>query len=126
MRVHINSYRQISMGIAQGTRPIQQTQPHLACNDSLQHVRDPRPDLLRRVPCHIRGLRSFRPLDNLEFNRIPFIQGLVTLGYDRRVMDKHIRTSIAPDEAITFRIVEPLDRAFHVWAQGNEASLTEA
>src|ERR1700730_6194567 len=68
---------------------------------------------IQRTPSHICSLRSFRTLDNFEFNGVPFVQGFVSLAYDCRVMDKDIWTVIAPDEAVAFRVIEPLDRAFH-------------
>src|SRR5258706_9369881 len=37
----------------------------------------------------------------------------VSLAYDCRVVDKYIWTAIAPDEAVTFLVIEPLDYAFH-------------
>src|SRR5258707_15002180 len=57
-----------------------------------------------RTPDHICSLRSsFRTLDNFECNRVPFVQGFVSLANDSRVMDKYIWTIIAPDEAVALR-----------------------
>ena len=72
--------------------------------------------LLQRSLCHICSLRSFGTLDNLELHHIPFVQGFVAFADDSCVMDKHIRASILADEAIPFRVIEPLDRALHLWA----------
>jgi hypothetical protein len=58
-------------------------------------------------------LRSLWTLDNFEFNRVPFVQRFVSLAYDSCVVDKYIWPAIGPDEAVTFCVIEPLDRAFH-------------
>ena len=68
---------------------------------------------IESTPSHICSLRSFRTLDNFEFNLVPFILGLIALAYDCRVVDKYIWTIIAPDEAVAFRIMELLDYALH-------------
>jgi len=62
---------------------------------------------------YITSLRSFWTLDNCEFNRVPFVQGFVSLAHNCRVVDKYILTAIAPDEAVTFLVIEPLDHTFH-------------
>ncbi len=62
---------------------------------------------------YITSLRSFRALDNLKFNLVPFVQGFVSLAYDCRVMDKYIWTMIASDKAVTSPVIEPLDYALH-------------
>ena len=49
---------------------------------------------------HVRRLRSLCALNYLEFNRVPFVQGFVSLGYDCAVMDKYIWTIRAPDKAV--------------------------
>src|SRR5260221_14704412 len=63
---------------------------------------------------HICSLRSFRTLDNFEFNRVAFVQALVSLDYNCRVVDKYIWTVVARDEAVALRIVEPFDSALHL------------
>lgn len=68
---------------------------------------------VKSTPDHICGLRSFRTLDNFEFDRVLFVQSLVSLVYDCRVMDKNIWTVIASDESESFRIIEPFDSALH-------------
>ena len=65
-------------------------------------------------PGYICSLRSLWTLDNFEFNRVPFVQGFVSLAYDSRVVDKYIWTVIMPDEVLTFCVIEPLDGAFHL------------
>jgi hypothetical protein len=67
------------------------------------------------APYYICSLRPLWTLDNFELNRISFIQGFVSLACDCRVVDKYIWTVIAPDEAVAFRIIEPLDCAFHLY-----------
>src|ERR1700730_1244323 len=68
---------------------------------------------LRGTLCHICRLRPLWTLDNFEFNRVPFVQGFVSLAYDCRVVDKYVGSILASDETVTFRVVEPLDLAFH-------------
>jgi hypothetical protein len=46
--------------------------------------------------------------DDGEFNIITLTQGLVSLSLDGTEVTKHIGTAIAPDEAVSLRIVEPL------------------
>ncbi len=62
---------------------------------------------------HVTSLRPLWTLDNFEFNRVPFVQGLVTLADDCRVMDKYVWTVIASDEAVAFRVIEPSDLTLH-------------
>jgi hypothetical protein len=49
---------------------------------------------------HIASLRSFRTLDNFEFNRVAFVQGFVSLPCDCCVVDKYIRSVLAPDKSV--------------------------
>src|SRR5258708_2436972 len=72
----------------------------------------------RSTPGHICSLRSLSTLDNFEFNRVPFIQGFVSLGYDCCVMYKYIWAVIAPDEAVTSCVIEPPDCAMHFCVSG--------
>ena len=66
---------------------------------------------------YVTGLRPLGTLDNFEFNRVPFIKNFVALAYDARVVDKYVWTVLAPDEAVTFRVIEPLDCAVHrLWS----------
>jgi hypothetical protein len=65
------------------------------------------------APYHICSLRPLCTLDDFEFNRVPFVQGFVSLAYDCRVMYKYIRTIHASNEAVPFCVIEPLDCAFH-------------
>jgi hypothetical protein len=69
--------------------------------------------LLQRTRCDVCSLRTLWTLDNFEFNRVPFFQGFVSVAYDSGVMDKYIWAFIAPDEAVTFRVIEPFNRALH-------------
>jgi hypothetical protein len=54
-------------------------------------------------------LGSFGSLDNLKFYRISFLQSAVAVPDDRGIMNKDVWAVFAPNEAIAFRIVEPLD-----------------
>jgi len=61
---------------------------------------------------NIGRLRSFVSLDDFEFNFVAFLQAFVTLACDGAIVDEYIRSPVAPQEAISFRVVEPLDGAF--------------
>src|SRR5215472_13914580 len=63
---------------------------------------------------NVRGLPTFWALYDFEFDRIPFLQGTVTVADNRRVMNKDIGAFITPDKAIPLRVVEPLHCALHV------------
>jgi hypothetical protein len=75
---------------------------------------------------HICGLRSFRTLDNFEFNRVPFVKGPISLAYNCRVVDKYVWTVIAPDEAVTLRIIKPFDWALHLSSSLDRPGLNSA
>jgi hypothetical protein len=72
------------------------------------------PRSLRYFPNASDGVRlgPFLSLDNVEFDFIPFFQALITVELNRAVMHKYVRTVVSADEAITLRVVEPLDLAF--------------
>src|ERR1051326_7880266 len=56
----------------------------------------------------VRGLESFRTLDQIELDRCAFGQSAEAFGLDRAEMDEHVLSALGRDEAITFRVVEPL------------------
>ena len=58
------------------------------------------------------GLRPFLPLNNIEFYFIALFQAFVSIVLDGAVVHEDIWSIIAPDKAITFCVVEPLDLAF--------------
>jgi hypothetical protein len=64
------------------------------------------PSAGRMIPCflrwllHVRCLRPFRSLDNLELYRISFLQAAVAISQDCGIMNKNIWTIVAPYEAI--------------------------
>src|SRR6266852_1669819 len=62
---------------------------------------------------HVRRLRPLGPLHNLEFDRISFLQCPVTVSDNRGIMYEHIRPILAPDESVSFRIIEPLYCSLH-------------
>jgi len=68
---------------------------------------------IKITPDHICSLRPLWTLDNFEFDRVPFVEGFVSLAYDCRVMDKYIWTVLASNEAVAFRVIEPFDLALH-------------
>ena len=58
--------------------------------------------------CDLVGLGSFLPLDDLELNRVAFLQGLEAFTLYGRVMDEDISSAVLADEPIPFTVVEPL------------------
>lgn len=63
---------------------------------------------------YIRGLGTFRPLDNLELDWISFLQGAVAISKYGRVVNEDVGAIIASDEAVAFRVVEPFYSPEHV------------
>jgi hypothetical protein len=58
------------------------------------------------------GLGTFLALNDVEFHLVPFFQTLVSIELDSTVMDKHVRSIVAADKAVTLRVIEPLHFAF--------------
>jgi hypothetical protein len=66
---------------------------------------------VRRSPArflHIGSLRTFRPLHNLKLDSLSFLQSAVAVANDSGIMNENIRTIVAPDKAIAFRVIKPL------------------
>jgi len=59
-------------------------------------------------PNYILGLQAFLALHAGVLDPLPFDQGTMPLTADRPIMDEHIRTTFALNEAKAFGIVEPL------------------
>jgi len=57
---------------------------------------------------YVLGLQAFLALHAGVFNPLPFDQGTMPLTADRPIVDEHIRTTFALNEAIALGIVEPL------------------
>jgi hypothetical protein len=71
----------------------------------------------RRLP-NIRCLGTFGPLDNFEFDHIPFFEGTVTVPDDAGIVNKDVRAIVAPYEAIALGVVEPLHDSTHFVPSG--------
>jgi hypothetical protein len=54
-------------------------------------------------------LGSLRALHDLKFDWISFLKSAITVADDRGIMNENIWAIFAPDEAVSFRVVEPLD-----------------
>jgi len=54
-------------------------------------------------------LRPFRTLNNLKLHLISFLKRAVPIAGDGGIMNENVWAIIAPDEAIPFGIIEPLD-----------------
>jgi len=57
------------------------------------------------------GLQALRAFGDLELDLVALGEALEALGLDGAVVDEDILTALDLDEAVTLRIVEPLDRA---------------
>ena len=58
----------------------------------------------------IGSLRALGPLHDFKLDRLSFLQGSVTVTDDSGIMDENIGAIVAPDESVSFRIVEPFYR----------------
>ena len=58
-------------------------------------------------------LGTFGSLDNLKFDGISFLQRAVAIANYGGVVNKYIRPIFPPDEAVSFRVIEPLDQSLH-------------
>jgi len=64
---------------------------------------------------YIGRLRALLSLDDLEFNRVALLQALISIAGDSAVMDEYIRSTVAPQEAVPLRVIEPLYRALYAF-----------
>jgi hypothetical protein len=53
-------------------------------------------------------LQALRAFADLEFNRLPFVERLVSVHLNCRKMDKHVLAGLALDESVAFAGIEPL------------------
>lgn len=58
------------------------------------------------------GLWTFLTLNNVELDFVAFLEALVSVDLNGAVMDKNIGPIIAPDKAVAFCVIKPLDFAF--------------
>lgn len=58
------------------------------------------------------SLRTLLPLNDVEVYFVAFLETFVSVDLDGAVVYENVRTIIASDKAVTFRIIEPLDFAF--------------
>jgi len=54
------------------------------------------------------GLQALGALLDLELDGLAFIQGLVSIGLDRRKMDKDVLTGLALNKAVALGRIKPL------------------
>ncbi len=57
-------------------------------------------------------LGALLALDDVEFHIVAFLQGLVTVQLDRRIMDEYVWPVFTSDESVALGIVEPLNLSF--------------
>ena len=60
---------------------------------------------------YIFSLKAFLTLDYSEFHFLSFTQGAIALAANSVEMHENIFSVFAPNEAITFGVIEPLDVA---------------
>src|SRR5512136_43916 len=61
---------------------------------------------------HVAGLRAFRAVNDLEFDRLAFLQRPEATGaLNRGVVDEDVTAAFALDEPVPLGVVEPLDLA---------------
>src|SRR4029077_1069986 len=56
---------------------------------------------------YIGSLRTFRPLHNFKLDSLSFLQSTVAVANDSGIMNENVRAIVAPDEAVTLRVIEP-------------------
>src|SRR5690349_20754188 len=59
----------------------------------------------------VAGLRALRTVNDLEFDRLAFLERAEAVALNRRVVDEYVTTAVALDETISLGVVEPLDLA---------------
>jgi hypothetical protein len=57
---------------------------------------------------HLAGLETFRPLADVELDRLTFYQCPETVSFDGGIVDEHIFSAVLRDEAKPFQVIEPL------------------
>src|SRR5882762_10314318 len=62
---------------------------------------------------NIGRLGTFRPLDNFKLDRVSLLQGAISIPGDRGIVNENVWAIIAPDEAISFRIIKPFYNPSH-------------
>src|SRR6185436_2195762 len=59
----------------------------------------------------VAGLRALGAVDNFELHRLTFFERTEAVALNGRVVDEDVRASVAFDESVPLRVVEPLDLA---------------
>jgi hypothetical protein len=63
---------------------------------------------------YVGRLRPLWAFYDLKFDRVPFLQGPISIAYYCRVMNENVRTIIPPYKAISLRIVKPFHFTNHL------------
>ena len=58
---------------------------------------------------HVASLLAFGTVDDLELDRLTFLERPETIALDGREVDEHVRPAFAFNETVTLGVVEPLD-----------------
>jgi len=61
---------------------------------------------------YVGRLWSFLALHNFELDLVALLQTLIAFAGDGAIVNEHVRSIIAAEEAVSLRIVEPLHSAF--------------
>src|SRR5688572_15109258 len=59
----------------------------------------------------VSGLRALRTVDDLELDRLAFLERPEAVPLDRREMNEYVTAAFALDETVALGVVEPLDLA---------------
>ena len=59
-------------------------------------------------PGYVGCLGSFLTLRYLEFDGIAFCEAFISVGCDRTVVNKYVRSTVMPNKPKTFGVVKPL------------------
>ena len=60
---------------------------------------------------YVSSLRTLRSLHDFKLNHISFLQGAITVANNRGIMNEDVGTIIAPNESVTFCVIEPFHRS---------------
>src|ERR1041384_2782152 len=74
----------------------------------------------------VRCLTAFRPLGDLELDRLAFAQRTVAVAGDAAVMDENVLAVLLRDEAEALLVAEPLDGSAHVSPPSSVATARHA
>ncbi len=63
--------------------------------------------------CYVGCLRALVPLNDFEFNAITFLERLIAVGGDGRIVHEHIGAVVPADKSVPFRVIKPFHLTSH-------------